>query len=216
MNEFQLNYQFNLEESEVDYEKGTLKGVMTRFNQETQDMRKLVLMPGCFDEFLATNKKIVMLKNHNSDMQIGKWTDMVADQEKLTGIGRLSLKIKEARDVMALVEDDALEALSIGFGVEDYSERNVEYEEDTDRVLLHRGYLTECSTVARPAMAGSKITEYFSENADNKEIRIVLKTLGLTRSQINAVLKIRESDPVSEEQEQMKLFYETMLKEFKN
>ena len=206
--EFQLDYQFNRDDSEIDYERGTVKGIMTRFGQETQDMRNLVLMPGCFDECLTTIKKVSWFKNHNLDLQLGKWTDMETDPSDMYGMGKLVLKIEEARNELALLEEDAIEALSIGFGVEDYSDRNVEYEEDTDRILVHRAYLTECSTVNRPAMAGSKITEYFSvelNKMDKKEIRIALKMIGLTRSQVNAVIKMKETgqEVVRDEEEQL-------------
>ena len=209
-------FELDKKETKLDRDKGIIKGTMTRFGIRSNDYRNIMLMPGSLDEWLEKNDKLTMKFVHSQLDIIGKWTEMKADEERMTGVGKLTLDVPKAKEAMALIKDDVLTALSVTFFVDDYS-KDIEFLDDEyETLVVHKAGLKECSPVPDPAMLGSEIEEYMSAEDKPKVkphdnyLRYLLKAEGLSRSQIKYVLQMREKE---EEQVKQKEIEEISLEQ---
>src|SRR5947199_5790172 len=76
-----------------------------------------VVAPGAFARSLSRRgtQRIRMLYQHFAHEPIGVWEDIREDARGLYVRGRLTTDIERGRDVLALLNDGALNGLSIGF-----------------------------------------------------------------------------------------------------
>ncbi len=81
------------------------------------DLGRDVVMPGAFAGSLARRgpQGVRMLFQHDPAEPIGRWLDLREDFRGLYVEGRLNLGVQRAREIAALMQEGALDGLSIGF-----------------------------------------------------------------------------------------------------
>lgn len=94
---------------------GVFEGYASLFN--LPDLGKDVVEPGAFAQSLARRGPagIKLLWQHDPGEPIGRWLSLQEDGRGLFVRGRLSLGVRRARDIHALMRDGAVDGLSIGF-----------------------------------------------------------------------------------------------------
>lgn len=94
---------------------GTFEGYASPFN--TADRGRDIVMPGAFTKSLAARppSKVRMLRNHDQREPIGVWVAMSEDSTGLHVKGRLIEATRLGAETKALVQEGALDGLSIGF-----------------------------------------------------------------------------------------------------
>ena len=82
-----------------------------------------IILKGAFTDSLAKTdpSKIRVLWQHSWDNPIGKTLSMSEDDNGLLVEGELLLDIERARDARTLIKNNAIDGLSIGFTVDDFS-----------------------------------------------------------------------------------------------
>ncbi len=83
------------------------------------DLGRDIVRPGAFAKSLARRgpSGVRMLWQHDPAEPIGHWLSLSEDRHGLRVAGRLNLDVQRARELAALLEDGALDGLSIGFRV---------------------------------------------------------------------------------------------------
>ncbi len=131
----------------------TVEGYACLFN--VTDLGRDMVLPGAFVRSLMRQGAggVRMLYQHDPAEPIGVWTHVVEDARGLYVRGHLSPRVARARECAALVEEGALDGLSIGF-------KAVEAHTDPrSRVRrLSRIDLWEVSIVTFPMQPGARIT----------------------------------------------------------
>lgn len=132
-----------------------------------------VVMPGAFKATLADWKRRKalppMLWQHNTDMPIGVWDEVVEDDRGLRIKGRLVLDVPQAAQARALVKAGAVKGLSIG-----YRTKEVEVDRTTGVRRLKKVDLWEISLVTFPALPEAQVTGVkgdFDPRALERELR---------------------------------------------
>ncbi len=130
----------------------TVEGYACLFN--VADLGRDMVLPGAFARSLMPLGAggVRMLYQHDPAEPIGVWTHVMEDARGLYVRGRLSPRVARARECAALVEEGALDGLSIGF-------KAVEAHTDPrSRVRrLSRIDLWEVSIVTFPMQPGARI-----------------------------------------------------------
>jgi len=143
-----LEYKFEIKKLD---ESGTFEGMAAVYGNV--DHGNDVIMPGAFTKTLKDHDGIVpILYQHNNNMPIGKGT--LTDTAKgLEIFGQLTMEVSKARESHALMKDDVLKGLSIG-----YSTVVSEYDSDKDIRYLKELRLWEVSLVTFPMNPKAKVT----------------------------------------------------------
>jgi hypothetical protein len=96
---------------------------------------------------------IRMLFQHDPAEPVGAWIDIAENERGLVVRGRLNRDVQRGRELAALLDQRALDGLSIGF-------RTVSASRDrlTGLRRLHRVDLWEISLVTFPMLAGARVT----------------------------------------------------------
>jgi HK97 family phage prohead protease len=97
-----------------------------------------------------------MLRDHERDRVIGKWTDIAEDAKGLFVKGALTLDVQLARETRSLIKDGAMGGLSIGYGFEPGG-----FERDDKRpgvTRLTKIDLREISIVSMPMNLQARVT----------------------------------------------------------
>lgn len=94
---------------------GEFEGYASVFN--LADLGRDVVLPGAFRESLARKNpaSIKMLWQHEAAQPVGVWLAIHEDHHGLKVRGRLNLEVARAREIYALMNDGAVDGLSIGF-----------------------------------------------------------------------------------------------------
>ncbi|MFX8573825.1 HK97 family phage prohead protease, partial [Acinetobacter baumannii] len=81
------------------------------------DQARDMVMPGAFTKTLAQRglRKIPMLFQHDPAEPVGIWLDLHEDFRGLWARGRLIPDVARGRELFALVEQGAIDGLSIGY-----------------------------------------------------------------------------------------------------
>lgn len=87
-----------------------------------------IILKGAFSEWLdkADPSRVRVLWQHDWDKPIGKTLSMREDDNGLAVDGELLLDIQKAQETRTLVKNNAIDGLSIGFRIDDFS-----YDNDT-------------------------------------------------------------------------------------
>ncbi len=135
----------------VDRE-GVFEGYASLFG--VADLGKDVVMPGAFADSLSrrTTGGVRMLWQHDPAEPIGRWLAASEDRTGLKVRGRLNLSVKRARELHALLQDGAIDGLSIGFRVE-----RARAERPTGLRRLEKIDLWEISLVTFPMLPGARV-----------------------------------------------------------
>lgn len=148
-------FPFSLKMSSDD-SPGTIEGYVSVYGNVDASGEKV--MPGAFAESLATQKREgrypLMLWQHDTYEPIGVWDDLSDDGKGLFGKGRLIINnnVPTADKVYALVKNDAVRGLSIG-----YREVKVEPPSNGEPRKLVQLDLLEASIVSMPANRRARI-----------------------------------------------------------
>lgn len=94
---------------------GVFEGYASVFN--VVDLGRDVVLPGAFKESLARKGagSIKMLWQHEAAQLVGVWLSIHEDHYGLKVRGRLNLAVARAREIHALMNEGAVDGLSIGF-----------------------------------------------------------------------------------------------------
>lgn len=147
---------FNFEFSVAEDEPGTITGYGSVFGNV--DSWGDIVEKGAFIKSLG-NRVIPVLWQHNTDEPIGVWTEITEDDYGLKMKGRLLIDdVQKAKEAYALIKSGAINGLSIGYTVKDYSLNKTENQR-----LLKDIELYEVSLVTFPANEKAIVTSVKSE-----------------------------------------------------
>ena len=131
---------------------GTVEGYASLFGEV--DQARDMVMPGAFTQTLQTRglRRIPMLFQHDPSEPIGIWLELVEDFRGLKARGRLIPDVQRARELLSLVEQGAIDGLSIGY-------RTVRGKIDPKTRIrkLYQVDLWEVSIVTFPLLAGARV-----------------------------------------------------------
>lgn len=129
-----------------------------------------IIQKGAFLEAMQGNMP-KMLWQHDTDQPIGVWDEMREDENGLMMRGRISRKASKGAEIAELVEMGAIEGLSIGYRVEDYSMK------DNNRILT-KLELWETSVVTFPSNKLANIYSKKSEDITKRDLEGAFKDMG--------------------------------------
>jgi len=190
-------------------EEGTFEGYGSIFGNVDSYGDKV--MPGAFVESLARHRRegssVLMLWQHNPDEPIGVWEDLAEDSKGLWGKGRLITEVQKGREAYALLKNDALRGLSIG-----YSE--LESEPDGNILLLKKLELYEISLVSFPANRRANVTDVKNERMQDfarrlrdgnpmpiKEFEDILREAGIPKAMAAQIASVGYAKAIRSESE---------------
>ena len=131
---------------------GNVEGYASLFGEV--DQARDMVMPGAFTKMLAQRglRKIPMLFQHDPAEPVGIWLDLYEDFRGLWARGRLIPDVARGRELFALVEQGAIDGLSIGY-------RTVRGQIDPKTRVrkLYQVDLWEVSIVTFPLLAGARV-----------------------------------------------------------
>jgi len=131
---------------------GNVEGYASLFGEV--DQARDMVMPGAFTKTLAQRglRKIPMLFQHDPAEPVGIWLDLHEDFRGLWARGRLIPDVARGRELFALVEQGAIDGLSIGY-------RTVRSQIDPKTRVrkLYQVDLWEVSIVTFPLLAGARV-----------------------------------------------------------
>lgn len=131
---------------------GTVEGYASLFGEV--DQARDMVMPGAFTQTLKLRglRKIPMLFQHDPAEPVGIWLDLHEDFRGLWARGRLIPDVARGRELLALVQEGAIDGLSIGY-------RTVRGQIDPKTRIrkLYQVDLWEISIVTFPLLAGARV-----------------------------------------------------------
>ncbi len=140
------------------------------------------------DEWESKGKMPPILWNHDPADPIGVYTKMQEDEKGLYVEGKLLIDdVPRARQTHALMKAGAIDGLSIGYRVKDYT-----YHTDTDTTDLIKLSLHEVSIVTFPANPDTRV-EAVKSRLDSGELPTLpefekfLREAGFSKSQATAI-----------------------------
>jgi HK97 family phage prohead protease len=135
-------------------ESGVFVGYASLFNRA--DAAGDIILPGAFSDSLKHKGAagIRMLFQHDPGEPVGAWIDIVENARGLLVRGRLNTDVQRGRELSALLDQRALDGLSIGF-------KTVAARRDRATGFRHiaRVDLWEVSLVTFPMLAGARVSE---------------------------------------------------------
>jgi len=143
-----LDYKLSIKSFD---DSGTFEGLAAVYGNVDEGYD--VILPGAFTKTLKDhNNRVPILYQHNPSMPIGKGilTDSTAGLEIY---GELTMVVSKARESHALMKDDVLKGLSVG-----YSTVVSEYDSDKDIRYLKEVRLWEVSLVTFPMNPLAQVT----------------------------------------------------------
>jgi uncharacterized protein len=136
---------------------GRFSGYASVFNR--LDSGGDVVMPGAFSKSLKGRRgRIRLLFQHDPKEPVGIWENMREDEHGLFVTGQLAAGVPRADALKRLIEQRALDGLSIGF-------RTVRASRQNSSRLLHEIDLYEVSIVTFPMMEDARIAVPLSAGA---------------------------------------------------
>lgn len=124
------------------------------------------ILPGAFDDTIASGRAVKMFYEHMSFFKPGKWAKFETDKHGLKVSGYLTRDHSLAKDIRAELRHGTIEGLSIGFTIpEGGSEKREDGGRDIKSVDLY-----EVSFVGNPAEPKAVITAWKSELAAMKSL----------------------------------------------
>lgn len=106
----------------------TVEGAFSGYAAATGnvDLGNDIILKGAFEDFLKNAKpeRVRVLWQHRQDMPIGKSIFMREDDNGLAVEGELLLDIDKAKEARTLIKNNAIDGLSIGYTVDDYTYDN--------------------------------------------------------------------------------------------
>lgn len=177
-------------------DKGEIEGYGSTFGGEPDSAGDVIAAGAYADSLRAHATKGTMPKmlwQHERGEVIGKWVSATEDQQGLLLRGKLNMDVQRGREAHALLKDGAIDGLSIGYRIKEYSVDN-----DTGIWTLEKLDLYEVSIVTiganehatissvKAMKAAQDIVERLKagDRLTEREFEIMLKgTLGFSNSQ---------------------------------
>lgn len=153
---------------------GTLSGYASVFGPPA-DRHGDVIAPGAFAKSLASGDVPLMLWSHDLSEPIGVWTDLREDSKGLHVTGRLTLETRRGAEAYALLRDQALNGLSIGYRVVDFDEL------PEGGRLLKEIELAEISLVTLPSASRARVTSVKSGEITPRLLESILREAGIPK-----------------------------------
>lgn len=134
-----------------------------------------VVVRGAFSKSLGSGRKVKMLWQHDQSQPIGKFTEIKEDERGLFVKGRLLKEVQQGREAMAMLREDVIDSMSIGY-------RTVEAIEEGNGSVrkLMEVDLFEISLVTFPMLPSAKITDVKSIQTE-REFERFLRDAGYSR-----------------------------------
>jgi HK97 family phage prohead protease len=170
-------------------ETGTFEGYASTFGNEDQGQD--IVVKGAFLDSLKERGPVgvKMLYEHNPTEPIGKWVDLREDDRGLYAKGQLLITdLQKAREVHAMMKNQILDGLSIGFRCIDSSMQRGEYPVR----LLQKIDLREISAVLFPMNEEAAISSVKAANdlPTEREFQCWLqRDAGFSRSEAEHVIR---------------------------
>ena len=137
--------------------EGRFAGYASVFNR--LDSGGDIVLPGAFAKSLAKKRgRIRLLFQHDPKEPVGTWESMAEDSHGLFVTGRLVPGVPRSDELRRLIENRALDGLSIGF-------RTVKASRQAGKRLLHEIDLYEVSIVTFPMMEEARIASPLTAGA---------------------------------------------------
>ena len=181
---------FNLENVKVytdDDDERKFVGYASTFGNE--DRVGDVVEKGAFNKSLNrhTREKTMpaMLLHHDLHRPIGRWTTMSEDEKGLYVEGTLTKGVRDADEAYALLQDGAINSMSIGYYVNDE-----EWDSKARVNRLKEIELHEVSLVTIPANSAALVTSV--KDADGevnvRDLERALRDAGLSRNEAKKLI----------------------------
>lgn len=181
-----MQVTFDMKSYEDDKGERKFSGYANTFNH--LDRAGDITMPGAFtkslNEHISKNTRPLMLMHHDHKRPVGVWEKLVEDTKGLYVEGRLTKDVRDADEAYALLKDQALNSMSIGYKVIDE-----EYDRQKDANLLKEVQLFEISLVSIPANEQSTIISVKNDGDLNiRTLEKILRDAGLSRREAKGFL----------------------------
>lgn len=154
MNE--VNYQTTELQLKSMDEYGYFCGYASVFN--VIDQQKDIIKQGAFAKSIRSPKKVKLLWQHLTEKPIGVVEELKEDSHGLYIKAKLLLDVAKGREVYALIKSGAINGLSIGYTIKDYS-----YDAGGVRHIKDLS-LMEVSVVTFPANTSAGIIQVKGKN----------------------------------------------------
>jgi uncharacterized protein len=166
---------------------GVIAGYASLFGET--DLGGDLVVKGAFSDSLRRNGpgRVRMLFQHNPAEPIGIWDEIREDSMGLRVRGRLALRVPRAAEIWALIQDGAIDGLSIGF-------KAVSARRDARSGVrrLERVDLWEISVVTFPMLPEARIAARRSATAtEPRRTPLGLATLQSKRAAAEALFRSR-------------------------
>lgn len=169
---------FKLMEFKADAEARTVEGWASTFGNT--DSYGDVIAPGAFMDSLKA-KMPKMLWQHDSAQPIGVWTSAQETAQGLYVTGTLA-DTTLGNDVYKLAQMGAIDSMSIGFSIEQYS-----YDTNSTTRTIQKVDLWEVSLVTFPANDLAKITGVKSKPETIRQFEDFLREAGYSREDATTI-----------------------------
>ncbi|MCQ0986494.1 HK97 family phage prohead protease [Jiella marina] len=187
-------------ETKAVSDDGTFEGIAST---PTVDLGGDIVAPGAFKASLADHVKRgtrpIMLRDHNMSEVIGVWSSVEETSAGLSVKGKLTLAVAKAAETLALLKDNAIQGLSIGFRT-----RESTRDQKTGVRTLTKIDLFEISVVAIPMNPEARVVAVKAADiTTQREFEVFLRDAGFTRAQAKVLSKgfrqaapdLRDADP---------------------
>ncbi len=145
---------------------GSVEGYASLFGEV--DQARDMMMPGAFAHTLASRgiRKVPMLFQHDPAEPVGVWLELVEDFRGLRARGRLIPDVRRGRELLALLEQGAIDGLSIG-----YRTVRARIDPRTRIRKLYQVDLWEISIATFPLLDGARIRSVKTADAPSRFAR---------------------------------------------
>ena len=192
----------------IDDQTGEFEGYGSVWRTEP-DAHNDIVVKGAYKNTLATHSRNgtmpKMFWQHDPSEVIGKWISAAEDETGLFMRGKLNMEVQRGREAHALLKDDAIDGLSIGYPIKNYDR-----DKETETWFLKELDLWEVSVVSigaddlatissvKAAKAAQSILDKFKagDRLTEREFEHLLKgTLGFSNSQAERAARIHLKGP---------------------
>ena len=136
------------------------------------------ILPGAYQQTLATNGMPKMFFGHKWDLPIGKWLTVVEDEKGLLVEGELTEGNPQADAVLVALRHGTVDGLSIGFRL---SKDDYEEKKEGGRLIKSVSRLFEISVVSFPADGGAQLEQKLTALESGTALNDALLARGLAQ-----------------------------------
>ena len=156
---------------------------------------------GAWADSIQSRGKIPILDMHQKSVIVGESRNLTEDSKGLLIEGRLYLgNIRRADEMLFLMQERTVNAMSVGFDLNDIDQKHIEYNRTDDAVDIRKANLNEISLVTKnfPSNKGSLITYVRAlgvmtqdERMESGDMRVAFKRI---TALLEELLKLQKED----------------------